>query len=48
MDQERKQVLEMVRDGKLSVDEAQKILDAMNEGDERMRSATSPRQALDS
>lgn len=45
MDQERKQVLEMVRDGKLSVDEAQKILDAMNEGDERMRSAASPRRS---
>ena len=45
MDQERKQVLEMVRDGKLSVEEAQKILDAMNEGDERMRSAASPRRS---
>lgn len=45
MDQERKQVLEMVRDGKLTVDEAQKILDAMIEGDERTRSDASPKRS---
>lgn len=45
VDKERKQVLEMVRDGKLTVDEAQKILDAMIEGDERIRSVASPKRS---
>ncbi|HHY61391.1 MAG: hypothetical protein WBL79_06955 [Bacillota bacterium] len=44
MDQERKQVLEMVRDGKLTVDEAQQILDAMTYEEERARPAASSRR----
>lgn len=44
MDQERKQVLEMVRDGRLTVDEAEQILDAMTYGEERTSDAVSSKR----
>ena len=40
MEAEKRQILEMVRDGKLTVEEAQKIMEAMDQGDEGGRSAT--------
>ena len=40
MEAEKKQILEMVRDGKLSVEEAQRIMDAMEQGDEGASPAT--------
>lgn len=45
METEKKQILEMVRDGKLSVDEAQKIMEAMDEGDQSTRCAAVSRPA---
>ncbi len=45
METEKKQILEMVRDGKLSVDEAQKIMEAMDEGDQSARCAAVSRPA---
>ena len=40
MEAEKRQILEMVRDGKLSVEEAQRIMDAMEQGDEGASPAT--------
>lgn len=40
MEAERKQILEMVRDGKLTVEEAQKIMEAMDQGEEEATPAT--------
>lgn len=45
METEKKQILEMVRDGKLTVEEAQKIIEAMDQGGESARSAASSRPA---
>lgn len=44
MEAEKRQILEMVRDGKLTVEEAQKIMDAMERGDEETPVPTSLRQ----
>ncbi len=43
MEAEKKQILEMVRDGKLTVEEAQKIMEAMDQGDEDATPATATR-----
>ena len=43
MEAEKKQILEMVRDGKLTVEEAQKIIEAMDQGDEEATPATATR-----
>jgi len=40
---EKKQILEMVRDGKLTVEEAQKIMEAMDQGDEDAAAVTATR-----
>jgi hypothetical protein len=40
---EKRQILEMVRDGKLTVEEAQKVMEAMDQGDEGGRSAAASR-----
>jgi len=40
---EKKQILEMVRDGKLTVEEAQKIIEAMDQGDEDATAVTATR-----
>ncbi len=45
METERKQILEMVRDGKLTVEEAQRIMEAMDQGDEGARLASVSRPA---
>ena len=43
MEAEKRQILEMVRDGKLTVEEAQKIMEAMDHGDEDAAPATATR-----
>ena len=43
MEAEKKQILEMVRDGKLTVEEAQKIIEAMDQGDEDATAVTATR-----
>ena len=45
MDTEKKRILEMVRDGKLTVDEAHSIIEAMDQGGDAVRPAATSRPA---